>query len=1273
MRLFFIFLLSILSIILLVILPVKSSITFEEPQPKILSRPRVLNTNYYDDGTIIVRIVRVNYTTPSQICVEENFTIRIIDPNGTIKGFNLSADELNIQPFNFCLFAKFNPIRFYPVKKNFLFLTYAVAKDVNNSFTYDDWGMIIDLNGSFKSKIWLGTSYVNTTTNEWLPAQDSVTLNIHRDNGFLRTAPVTGTNSMTLKQFKVNEIGEVQLLAETSMNFTATPIETVATMDGGYAIIYPNYEFTTTTTTTIPLAPYMSIHGFFLQNGSPEKQVGFGQTCILVLNIAPAIDQNTFIKIDFLSTGTVYNITIFQNPADLTDFLFNHYRMEVIYYIVLNRYDWNISYPTLTNFNGDILILPNNTLAIPQPEIDQIWGLFTTDLYKIEGAHDHGYGNLHILNTIPKIGENIDPSKITSLIIQFYSKVDLSSNRKITILQDGGIIRQTTSISNNNGDFVKFIDDYTIEIKVINSTFNQPNTKYYVLIDDGFVKSKDLQEPIPGIQDNAWNFMTIQQEANNGILDIYKNQVNASNIKGKIRLTAEGTTYFKSFRYDKTKVKEFFDNLKQELAKAIPVSKERIDTNEKYEIDNSVSPEQYILSINIKKAKNERSVNLLASDLNTLIRNKLITVIGTGEYTNYLDEEYGYETIPRWIAEHLGSLLGTIALNIILLSLAYWCNSIAIFSCGNAVEKFVTTILFTSNDADSVEKIFPASLFFVTFPFIVNLGFAFKVVIDELMRHDLRKLLEKVRKLKDDLKEDNNSTVKEGNNSTVEEGNNFTVKEDNISTIKEDNISIIEEDNGSTIEESNSSTAKEDNNSTVEDKSKKDNTNEVVDREEKVKELKKVLRDTRKELRKIKGELTEVSNLMKELKVVNELIEKLENPTSTNNVNLTPTNNVNPTPTNNVNPTPTNNVNPTPTNNVNPTPTNNVKDILKKLRGINDLIEKLMQVEDFTEDLIEVCINLNELDKLLNGINELKEVVVHEESRGVNMEESNEINREEPKEVTKFTDELNKIRKLMEGLNEIEKLKGQLNKAVDLMNRLKKKEPMSQNEHTTSENELTTSENKLIINELEKLERFKKELEILESFKRDSVEKLEDQNNMTNVNRNSVWEEVKRWSNIFSNKFISFQKKYEKKAMKVIEGDQPAEKKYRKISKWLRDYKDNQIIVIIFTILAGVDISHLELLGSNLRIKIPSFSFRGLEIRNIDVNFNAELSHAAKHSLFWGDVTNIFIEDISAIIIQCFYLTKVVSFGYTPIYTISKSLIHLINNIYLIYKYRCNP
>jgi hypothetical protein len=143
MKLYFIFLLLIISLAI----PVKSSIIFEEPQPESPSTPRVLNTACYDDGTIVVRIVRVNYTAPPRICVEEYLSIRTIYPNGTVKVFDLSSDKLDIQPFNFCLPPKFNPLKYYPIKKNLLLITYAVAADENNPYTYDDWGMIIDLDG----------------------------------------------------------------------------------------------------------------------------------------------------------------------------------------------------------------------------------------------------------------------------------------------------------------------------------------------------------------------------------------------------------------------------------------------------------------------------------------------------------------------------------------------------------------------------------------------------------------------------------------------------------------------------------------------------------------------------------------------------------------------------------------------------------------------------------------------------------------------------------------------------------------------------------------------------------------------------------------------------------------------------------------------------------------------------------------------------------------------------------------------------------------------
>src|SRR6266496_4122154 len=124
---------SLLLIILLVVLPVKSSIIkFEEKQAEPIKILHVLNTDCYDDNTIIVRIARENYTTPSRICVQEYLSIRTIYPNGTVKEFDISLD---IQPFNFCFLPQFNPIKIYAIKTNLLFVTYTVADDVNNPFT----------------------------------------------------------------------------------------------------------------------------------------------------------------------------------------------------------------------------------------------------------------------------------------------------------------------------------------------------------------------------------------------------------------------------------------------------------------------------------------------------------------------------------------------------------------------------------------------------------------------------------------------------------------------------------------------------------------------------------------------------------------------------------------------------------------------------------------------------------------------------------------------------------------------------------------------------------------------------------------------------------------------------------------------------------------------------------------------------------------------------------------------------------------------------------
>ncbi|PKY25882.1 hypothetical protein RhiirB3_441001 [Rhizophagus irregularis] len=82
----------------------------------------------------------------------------------------------------------------------------------------------------------------------------------------------------------------------------------------------------------------------------------------------------------------------------------------------------------------------------------------------------------------------------------------------------------------------------------------------------------------------------------------------------------------------------------------------------------------------------------------------------------------------------------------------------------------------------------------------------------------------------------------------------------------------------------------------------------------------------------------------------------------------------------------------------------------------------------------------------------------------------------------------------------------------------------------------------------------------------------------------------------------------------------------------------------------------------------------------INVSQNIDEFFVNLANIYLLNVINIFIEDLSAIFIQCFYLSQVVSFGYTPIYTIAKSVIHLGTNSHHIYQYKrnhstnpCNP
>src|SRR6266498_1869679 len=149
----YLFLFTIFSIILFATLPISSQkiFTYEETQTEDVNRPIIHKIHNYDDNTIVVRIVRVNSSAPNSdemICLDGFLSLRTIFPNGSVASFDIPLEILDIQYLNFCLLqgSKIeNPLKTYSIRSNFLLVTYTVAEDLNNPFTYSEEAMVVDI------------------------------------------------------------------------------------------------------------------------------------------------------------------------------------------------------------------------------------------------------------------------------------------------------------------------------------------------------------------------------------------------------------------------------------------------------------------------------------------------------------------------------------------------------------------------------------------------------------------------------------------------------------------------------------------------------------------------------------------------------------------------------------------------------------------------------------------------------------------------------------------------------------------------------------------------------------------------------------------------------------------------------------------------------------------------------------------------------------------------------------------------------------------------
>jgi len=118
------------------------------------------------------------------------------------------------------------------------------------------------------------------------------------------------------------------------------------------------------------------------------------------------------------------------------------------------------------------------------------------------------YQNPNVVTTSPTIGEEI-PIRKTDVSITYNMQVKPNTGN-VTIYATDGInkfLRQTYSPV-----YLQYwtIDakNETVTLQVLNSTFNQPNMTYFVVLENGFVSSKDTEESILGIYAGKWSFHT---------------------------------------------------------------------------------------------------------------------------------------------------------------------------------------------------------------------------------------------------------------------------------------------------------------------------------------------------------------------------------------------------------------------------------------------------------------------------------------------------------------------------------------------------------------------------------------------------------------------------------------------------------------------------------------------------------------------------------------------------------------------------------------------
>ncbi|CAG8795944.1 19035_t:CDS:2, partial [Gigaspora rosea] len=373
---------------------------------------------------------------------------------------------------------------------------------------------------------------------------------------------------------------------------TSFQITAIATLDGGYALIYANTIIRTLTSDNKLAAQFSENAGIYAimlgynQSNTPQSFILYqlttpnitftglycsvdfvfiGHSCIASLErkqttAVPSTPTNSstfYVRIRFFSSGAILSLDpmLPLNNGSLTNvrtlpfggyavITRAYYGQNINYTLnlynasnALSEYDSSLKQIT-ANFNGAFDVLQNNTILVALNETTTSWQILVADLPPLSPFSESGYGNLHVNATYPQINLKYLPLNTNMINITFNGPIAFSDGNLYIYqkINSTFILRQLI-----NNRYLNLLYDCgrisggVITLKVLSCTFNDPGGHYFIQMDNNFVKSAVYNKPILGIDQNMWSFQT------NNNTSSEKNIDNSGDIRGILRLTISGS------------------------------------------------------------------------------------------------------------------------------------------------------------------------------------------------------------------------------------------------------------------------------------------------------------------------------------------------------------------------------------------------------------------------------------------------------------------------------------------------------------------------------------------------------------------------------------------------------------------------------------------------------------------------------------------------------------------------------------------------------------